>query len=514
MRLTPKHKLTLLIIFYGAWGLALGVSIARYGLGVSTDSVAYMFAGKNLFAGQGLTTYSENPFVLWPPVYPVLLGVVNSLTGIEVFHAAILLQFLAYGLTSTVTALLLRDIFPNDFAFVLLGSAVIAIGPVVIITFQLVGTDYLHLALVLTCLLILGRYARRQSPAHIWWMVLLGGITGLLRYTGLAVTLTGAILVFFYTSGPLRRRLARSFWTGLAALPAGGWILAERLIFRPPRREPIEFSRSLAQYSGSILEWFTQAEIGEAGPLLVWLLWGIVAALVVFLLAARRVQPVFAPESVAILGYGLVYTILLLGISSQTYINRLIGRFVLPVYVPLILLALLAAEAFVRLVKARFTNSIPKIAAAATFLVLLLAFLPIGSESIATIRETAANGAGYENIYNSREWNENEIIRFIKEHPLPENARLFSNYPAGIAFHTWRTVYPSPHKYAGPYSDKVIPLKSYRGELFARGEDTYLIWIEPNLYEHVYQVGELAEIARIVPVLENEDGGIYQLLPR
>ncbi|MEW5829980.1 MAG: glycosyltransferase family 39 protein [Chloroflexota bacterium] len=513
MQLTHKHKLTLLIIFYGAWGLVLGMSIARYGLGVSSDSVAYLFAGKNLFAGQGLTAYSENPFVLWPPVYPVLLGLVHSLTGIEVFHAAILLQFLAYGLASAATTLLLRQIFPQNFAFALLGCIVIAIGPVVTITFQLVGTDYLHLALVLACLFILGQYARTQATSHLWRMALLGGTAGLLRYTGLAVILTGAILVFIYTSAPLRRRLARSFWTGLAALPTGARILAERFIFRPPRREPIEFSRSLAQYSGSILEWFTQAEVGEAAPLLVWTLWGIVAALVVFLLAARRVQPVFVPESVAILGYGLVYTILLLGISSQTYVNRLIGRFVLPVYAPLILLVLLATEAIIRLAKSRLRGGAARIATAGVALALLLAFLPIGSESIATIRETAANGAGYENIYNSREWNENGIIRFIKENPLPENARLFSNYQAGIAFHTWQTVYPSPRKFSNPYSDKVIPLKNYRSRLFAKGVDTYLIWIEPNFYEHVYEVGELTEIARIVPILENEDGGIYRLIP-
>ena len=117
-----------------------------------------------------------------------------------------------------------------------------------------------------------------------------------------------------------------------------------------------------------------------------------------------------------------------------------------------------------------------------------------------------------ENGVNTREIYENSVMQYWKENPPAGEFHLFSNYTALVAFHTQHSTDSSPRK-SGVYDETIIPLESYESYLFSGDRDVYLIWIEPNTYEHVYLPHELAPIAQIEVIIENEDGGIYLLRP-
>jgi hypothetical protein len=59
-----RRNLAALLAFHTAWAFVLWLSISKYGLGVSSDSVDYMFAGVNLVEGRGLVSYDGSPFYL------------------------------------------------------------------------------------------------------------------------------------------------------------------------------------------------------------------------------------------------------------------------------------------------------------------------------------------------------------------------------------------------------------------------------------------------------------------
>jgi hypothetical protein len=103
-------------------------------------------------------------------------------------------------------------------------------------------------------------------------------------------------------------------------------------------------------------------------------------------------------------------------------------------------------------------------------------------------------------------------MQYWKANPPAGEYRLFSNYTALVAFHTQHNTNASPRR-SGVYDKTIIPLESYESSLFSDDKDVYLIWIEPNVLEHVYLPRELAPIAEIEVVIENEDGGIYLLHP-
>jgi hypothetical protein len=83
-----------------------------------------------------------------------------------------------------------------------------------------------------------------------------------------------------------------------------------------------------------------------------------------------------------------------------------------------------------------------------------------------------------------------------------------------VAVHTWHVVLSSPRRTAHPNAgETVIPLDTYIPSLFAPGKDTYIIWIKPNEYTHVYSVDDLQEIANVETLYESIDGGVYKITP-
>lgn len=96
------------------WGIVLLVCISKYGLGVSSDAVEYLFAGLNLTRGLGLVNYELLPFLLWPPLYPVLLALIHWVTGLEMLASALVIQILAFTLLGWAATWLFLRIFPDD----------------------------------------------------------------------------------------------------------------------------------------------------------------------------------------------------------------------------------------------------------------------------------------------------------------------------------------------------------------------------------------------------------------
>jgi hypothetical protein len=120
------------------------------------------------------------------------------------------------------------------------------------------------------------------------------------------------------------------------------------------------------------------------------------------------------------------------------------------------------------------------------------------------------NGDIPENSINTHDINENSILQYWKENTPERDFRIFGNQTALVAFHTAHEVDASPRR-SGVYDENIIPIEDYESTLFSNDEDVYLIWIEPNPYEHIYLPHEFSLVAQLETIFENEDGGIYLL---
>ena len=360
-----RKQLFVLMALHLLWGLILWFSISKYGPGVSTDAVHQLFGGLNLASGRGLTSYDGSFLILWPPLYPMLLALVHAITGMQMLAAAAVVQGAAFlGLAWCLSLLLIR-IFPLRFGLAVAAAILMQVGSVMVIAAGMVGPDYVHLALVVLTLLLAGRYIESNSRRTFVALAAACTLTTLQRYLGVAAVAAAALAILVLAQGRLRERVRNAAWLGLTVLPMAVWLAITSPLYS--LREPITLEENLTWFSRSILEWFP-GPIGPRQPLglpasLLWMLC-LILAIGSLLVAWRRDRPISEQAQTSrtnaryplayllpVLAYGLCYVLALFGSASLAYFNKLGGRFLLPLYIPLILLPVAAADSVLHLMK-------------------------------------------------------------------------------------------------------------------------------------------------------------------
>ena len=528
MKMSERSKLAMLVALHLLWGLVLWFSISKYGLGISTDSVSLLFGGVNFWAGKGLVSYDGGFLKLWPPLYPVLIGLAHGVFHLEMLTAANVLQGAAFLGVSYCLALLAVRIFPQNFGMAIALTVLSDIGAVVLVSFDAAGSDYLQLLLIALCILLTGSYLQSGSRGAFVGLAAVGMLATLNRYLGISVLATGVVSVVLLSAGGLRQRVVRAIVLSAAALPAAVWFAVTSRMYS--RRPAISFSENFNWFSRSILQWFIEPQNArrEVNQAIVWV-WIVILGLsvLVFLLWRRGGNKIAPPDRAApgrsgassyllpLFLFGTCYVVTLFGSASLAYFNKLGGRFLLPLYVPLIALPVAAADQILRRAREWRLKQMRLVVVVACHAALAgVAVLLLGVTVPLVIASHAEGAAGGENAYNTRAWHENPAIQYWLNHVPPEPYSLVTNQPDGVAFFAQHAAWASPRKKSGPYGTEEYALESYTADLFPRGAEVYLVWIEPNPCTYCYSVGELREIAQVEPVMETEGGGVYRLRPK
>jgi hypothetical protein len=356
--------------------------------------------------------------------------------------------------------------------------------------------------------LLTAYYIANNAPRTFVALAVIGMLAMLDRYLGAAAIATGVVCVVFRGGGQIMQRLLRGSVLSLAALPAGIWFLLTSPL--AGGRAPISLAENLQWFSRSLLEWFLPAYVIEADPALyIALLWILVLGSVALLFSARHAGlPSFAGP---ILLYGLLYLLALFGSASITYFNKLGGRLLLPLYLPCITLLLVCAQVVLDRAK-RASPRMGRAASIGVFGVLgVVALLSLRISIPVVVASHEGKSGVNDNDFNTAEWHANTALEFWRTHPPEGRYLLFSNYPDAIAFYTQHACSASPRQYSGPYGTVEFPVEGYTGQLFSPGEETYLIWIEPNESDYYYSPGDLRSIALLQRLFANSDGAVYRL---
>jgi hypothetical protein len=523
-----RLNLPLLMALHLLWGVVLWFSISKYGLGVSTDAVHLLFGGQNLAAGSGLRSYDGTFIAFWPPLYPALMALVRIITGVDMLIAAASVHVLAFlGLGISLSLLFLRifsgRLIPSAAALLLTQA-----GDVVVTAAGTVGSDYVHLFLVVLVILLAGRYVENGSRAGLFALAAVAMLATLQRYIGMAATATAMAAVVLLRGVTWQRRLKDAIVLGLTALPMAGWLAATSQLYM--RRGPIPFEENFSWFSRSVLEWFVVSISRKADltteTVVLWS--GMLALSAAALLFARsesrgiRTEPRLNgsrpsgwPYVAVLMLYGLLYTLALFGSASIAYFNKLGGRFILPLYVPLMAIPVIVVDGAVHAAGRSGRRVLSHLLATAGGLALLGLGAAVLRSTYPVVMESRARGvAGGDNSFNNVQWHENPAIQYWADHIPRGEFLLFSNEPDGVAFHTRYAVQPAPRRISGPYGTDVMPLADFKDELFGSGADAYLIWIEPSSYDYYYAPQKLEEIAVMESLLSNELGSVYRLSPK
>lgn len=505
-------KMLVLLGLNLAWGCALWWSVSEHGLGTSRDSAEYLFTSFSLAGGEGFISFLGHRYVLWPPLYPMLLSMLQVVGLSDPLVAALALQLITFIWIAILTAWLFTRIFPGNFALAFLGNAIAASGVSLTWLFQSVGSDYLFIALMLSMVYLCDAYITQNRLRTLWLMILVSALAMLQRYIGISVLVTAAWVVFQYSKVGFREKLKRSISLGISMIPVGLWALTlpvEAVV----RDNPSSFSDNAYWFTFSILSWFfPEAELYGHPVRLQFGMWGLwlgafIAGLIVWKSGGKKrdITSVMSPLFL----FGIMYTIILLVVASLSSFNSLDSRFASPVFIPLVALVLATIDAILssKLMPVEFARTAARLSLHLPPLILLALS---GYRSVASLGLHHVSGGGY----TSKDWRKNGAIEYWQSHEPEGDYLVFSNYPAGIAVHTWHVALPSPRRTEHPNAgEAVIPLETYLPSLFTPGRDSYVLWIEPNEYTHVYSVDDLRGIAEVEILYESADGGIYRIFP-
>ncbi len=509
MQSIDRRKLAALMFLHLLWGTVLWLSISNLGLGLSTDSVPLLFAGSNLAAGRALLSFDGSPLILWPPLYPILLATIHLLTGLSTFAAAHVLQVVAFlGISACLSVLSLR-LFPDDLILALAASLLSEVGVVVVSSFSMVGSDYLHLFLVVLCALLVALYVEHPSGRLYLGIFAVAMLAMLQRYLGIATIAMAAAAMAWRTTGSLRQRLVRSAFISLAATPSVLWLVLTSPL--DARRAPVSFTENFGWFSRGILGWFLPADAIQAHPVFYpTLLWILLALIAFGLWAGRSSVPPFA---MPVLLFGAVYALVLFGSASIAYYNRLEGRFLLPLYIPFVVALLLAVQAALAAAHRRFPAFDIR-ARIAAFGLLAILFLLLLSVTLPAVLASHWGLAAGDNVFNTYEWHDNGALRYWQRHSPGGSYILLSNEPDGVAFYTQHSCSASPRRLSGPYGQVEFPVESYAASLFASGRPVYLLRIEPDDRSYYYKPEDLASIATVEQLYAGPGGAVYRLSPK
>ena len=514
------------LLIAGLVGLLIYTSLRRFGIGISTDAVNYLFTAFNLTSGHGWISYDTTPYTWWPPLYPALLAGLHLLTGADLVAIALWVNIATFIGMVIATWQLARQLFAGRPALVFWSVLLAAGAQMMVASAQNAGSDYLAALLAVVGLLAAGSYIRKPGWAAWAWLFLTGMLSALQRYIGVTVIAVAGLVVLVYYRGTLQRRLAAAAAQGLALVPLAFWAWHNLLAGTGPFGPRIPATNSLGTNFDLtfkvMMGWIIPPGILARHILRSELLFGAGIAVVAgILIAGLTITLVRKVQVLPFLGwlvvfYAVLFPLALVANASLAWFKDITDRFLVPAYIPILLTVFLALDLFLRWLAGKISGRLSSLVCTAlAILVPLLVLWTAFAGSVSLVQASRSVGVLPDNLYHNPDWNSNPTVEAVRQqladHP---DAVLYSNQPPGFALFTWHTTYWSPLKHDAIFKDHRYPLGDFATAFTHCSAHCYLVWKLPHPYDHLYLPDELSRIARMDVIFQSTGGIIYQISRR
>ena len=446
-------RLNLLIIVMAVLGAAhILVRTSTYGSAMAGASVTYLSTAENIIAAEGLQDFRGFESLTTPPLYPLILAGIG-LAGIEPLEGARLVNVVTFGLTILLSGFWLRRT---------LGSPLLMVG----VTLALTTSHYLSYfsswILTESLFILFTIFALMQMKAFsnrtvVWRSLMVAAVftalAAVTRYAGIAVILTGIVMLLCRRGSPLVARLTYAAVYGvLSSLPVGTVFVRQYLLFGDFSRKygwvGLSLSELLNQYTRLFSEEIVPANMPDwvRASLLSAFSLAVFACLAICVYAALRgrAKPPFkyavSPSLLtrafnsaglkSVLPFAMFSFVYLIFISLVLFFRVGgtpavdIGRYFLPPYVSLLLLGAWLFDRFLRIHTHGWTSAAKWVSASLILLVSLGHFGLWAQKSLVLTARALESGFIGE-TFNTAYWDESETIEYLRANPT--DARVYCN---------------------------------------------------------------------------------------
>lgn len=487
------------------------IATSAYGPGINGDSLRYLSTAQNIRNGLGVVDYALEPLLAWPPLYAFLLALAP-----DVYLFGWVSNILLLGVNLYLAGQLAAAVLP-DFSPAPTLTALAALASWSILRLHTtITSDAVFLALVLGFLNLAARWQGIQQRKSLGAMLVLAACAGLVKYPGLALALVGGMILARsqWSKHPARAIGLGAGFTVLAGIPLAAWVVLHNLMQHGSTFGergsglPLE---NLTITLEKILVWFLPYSIvGRASPYLLVLALALFA-LVIFKrqtwknLLQKLIAPPFLPVSLFFVIYFLMMVFLVSYAEHKIYyLDRIHIQLFIPLLCILLALCISADLAW----KPRTT---PSHVLTISLLTLLWLAYPVNN-TVKYTRACLEQGELANNLYNTRALNESDLIAYLRAHPLPAHATLYSNHEGASWLFTRQNTLPMPQGRVNQQKnlDPQTILNDYANWPPLPG---YILWFNLDFKSHILHPEALTPLAKITPVFIGESGAIYQIIP-
>ena len=438
-RLSRLHpdRLTWILIALAVLGAAhILVRTSTYGATLGADGVGYVSIAENLIAGEGLQDFRGVKLLPWPPFFPLLLAALG-LVGIEPLQAGRLVNAAAFGLIILLSGLYLRRTLRSPLFAV--GTALVVMTSVPFTHFAShLMTETVFCLFTLLALMQLDAFLnRRPDRSFLAWAAIFTALASVTRYAGIAVILTGVLLLLLHPPRSLIVRLKDVVVYGvISSMPvvavfARNWALFGSPDRERPHRNEQSLSDSLIQISQIFERVLFPAHWPNWSTSLPWTV-GLAGLLAVAALCIRamtgdpaKLRISFSLGSALPLGaFVLVYLVFMMAVLPWFSGSGFLPRFLLPCYVPMVLLAAFLLDKSLCIRTEGWMLAV-KWFSASVALIGCLAYVGLSVARDLRLTADALESGYFGNAYNMPYWEESETIKSLEA--IPKGARVYCN---------------------------------------------------------------------------------------
>ena len=533
----------------------------NYGVGLYLDSTLYISTARHLLEGESFVQFTnKDPYITYPPLYPLLLATA-SLFGFDPLNVAGPLNAAIFGLTIFVAGHYLRQRIHSRFLILWACLAILLSIPLTSVAY-IAMSEAPFILFVTLSLLHTDYFLHQGKRASLLWAAVFTVLACLTRYIGLALIFTVLLLLLsqrntarmvkmkhiatytLISVSPIVLWILRNFL--LSGVPSGHFLVAESPTgsrffisrFSTNMSLPNLLDRILNILSRWVLLDLPLGEFHSFAVALTGLALLALAIAVGTLRASQKVGTWTNWRPFCIFGsFALVYLISLLGSTATLTGDPPNNRYLSPVYIPLLFTTVLVIDRFLRAEQQRklrgTINDLPfirtivprRVKQVSLLTVLLSAVLSLWLGWSVPINARAIRQVNMPTSYVGRtylQFADSQALQYMREHSI--DGAIVSNLWQGALFlptTEYQPLHGLPHwpalTVAAPDSGRRadyhhIPStgqwRRYMTRLFIGNtdDDVYLVWSYGG-----FQTPNLGVLPELEPIAELTDGVILKV---
>jgi len=501
-----------------------------YGVGLGWDSINYISVARNLLAGEGFvqdtfveTTEGSLDYTMWAPLYPSLLAASGFLV-FDPWGVAGPLNAFIFGVTVFVAGRWLRRrIQSRPLVLMACLAVMLAIPLTRAASYAMSETPFILFTTL--SLIWIDKFVLDGKRTDLVWAGVFTALACLTRYLGVTVLVAAMPLLLSRPGVALLDRVKQcAAYALISLIPIGLWMLRNTLLSgaptgpKPPSNDtlPEILSATLADLSRWALFWLPSDAVRIAASALTAMV--LLALAVAILRVFFRWRQGGASQQWSSFclsgGFALMYLGVLLVAQTVTFGEPAGGRYLYPMYIPLLFAGVFALDKFMisERIKALRGNALDlpivrtfmrgrKPVSLLTAVIVVVGSLWLLAHAPRHARDIWLANGDLGQGFASSKWVDSEVLRYMRDTSI-KSPRVVSSVPITILY----TADVREYVYLSQ------ELEAARRKIASASDGDHVVWFRSHTVGYLYGDGDLRALPELEVVADLPDGVIFRIV--